>query len=226
MSAAKPESAAAVQARAGAGAASIERKGRKAREEFVLGCVFAGSAGFTFHVAGRDASHSAPAAATRFNATPTQVVARRPIAGIRKKPAAIAPAAAPAVLAAYSTPVSAAPLANQPAAIGNVAPIAAAGTPSSARLIATRTTANCAGAVPSAYAHARAGTDEASARGSRSAEPATTSSRTAYARSFGTACCRSLSTSVRRAIRRPASHAPTARPPMNAASTVLAAATV
>jgi hypothetical protein len=42
-------------------------------------------------------SHHAPAAATTFNTTPTYVVARRPIAGIRKKPAAIAPAAAPAV---------------------------------------------------------------------------------------------------------------------------------
>src|SRR6266849_3827920 len=161
MSAAKPESAAAVQARAGAGATSIERKGRKAREEFVLGRVFAGSAVSALIVVDR-ASHSAPPAAATFNAMPTHVVARRPIAGIRKKPAAIAPTAAPPVLAAYSTPVSAAALANQPAAIGNVAPIAAAGTPSRARLIATRTTANCAGAVPSAYAHARAGTDEAS----------------------------------------------------------------
>jgi hypothetical protein len=41
-----------------------------------------------------------PAAATRFSATPTHVVARRPMAGMRKKPAAIAPLAAPAVVTA------------------------------------------------------------------------------------------------------------------------------
>jgi hypothetical protein len=47
-----------------------------------------------------DESHQAPLAAMRFSSTPTQVVARRPIAGIRKKPAAIAPRAAPAVFTA------------------------------------------------------------------------------------------------------------------------------
>ena len=70
------------------------------------------------------------------------------------------------------------------------------------------------GAVPSAYAHASAGTEAASAKGNRSAQIAATISRDAYARS-----------AVDRP-QRPASHAPSARPPMNAASTVLAAATV
>jgi hypothetical protein len=48
----------------------------------------------------RDTSHQAPLAAIRFRRTPTPVVARRPTAGIRKNPAAIAPAAAPAVFTA------------------------------------------------------------------------------------------------------------------------------
>src|SRR4051812_6828147 len=89
-------------------------------------------------------SHHAPPATTRFRLTPTHVVARKPSVGTRKNPAPIAPTAAPAVLAAYSTaagfPLRAddAEPANQAAAIGKVAPIAAAGTPTRNRLIATR----------------------------------------------------------------------------------------
>ena len=78
--------------------------------------------------------------------------------------------------------MSAASRANQFVAIGNVAPIAAAGTPTSARLMTTRTIANRAGAAPSAYAHASAGTDAWSANGSASAVVATSNSRIAYAR--------------------------------------------
>jgi hypothetical protein len=124
-------------------------------------------------------NHQAPAAATAFNATPTHVVARNPSAGIRRKPAPIAPMAAPAVFTAYSRPVSAETLAYQVVAIGNVAPMAAAGRPMRMRLIATRTMPKRVGAVPSAYAHASAGTDAASATGRISAAAATASSSTA-----------------------------------------------
>src|SRR5437773_7596246 len=103
MSAAHPESAAAAHASTGAECetTTLEREARKARKECFWESCFAGSAGFAFRVVGCDASHHAPPAATRFSATPTHVVARRPIAGIRKKPAAPAPAAAPTVLPAY-----------------------------------------------------------------------------------------------------------------------------
>ena len=96
------------------------------------------------------------------SATPTQVVPRMPSAGISQKPAAVAPSAAPDVFAAYNAPAPAAAVsarssrdvafidAIQAAAIGNVAPMAAAGTPSSARLSVRRTRANRAGASPSA----------------------------------------------------------------------------
>src|SRR6267378_6476747 len=99
MSAAHPESAAAAHASTGAGCetTTLEREARKARKEFFLESCFAG---FAFRLVGCEASHHAPAPATRFSATPTHVVARRPIAGIKKKPAATAPAAAPAVLTA------------------------------------------------------------------------------------------------------------------------------
>src|SRR5437763_68016 len=97
-----------------------------------------------------------------FSAAAMNVAPRRPTAGIRKKPAAMAPAAAPAVFAAYGAPASTAVRANQAAASGNVAPIAADGIPRSVRLIATRTNANLAGAPPSAYAQRSAGTQAAS----------------------------------------------------------------
>ena len=93
---------------------------------------------------------------------PIQVVARTPIAGINQRPAASAPTAAPAVLAAYNPPASAAPsdagdwrrdccgdlkaaFVNQAAAIGNVAPIAMVGSPSAAMDSTTRTIPNRAG---------------------------------------------------------------------------------
>src|SRR5215212_11943878 len=91
--AANPETAAAVHASPGEGGATVERKGREARREVFLDFSFANSAGFAFPSSDREASHHAPVAAIRFSITPTQVVARRPIAGIRKNPAAIAPAA-------------------------------------------------------------------------------------------------------------------------------------
>src|SRR6478672_9286837 len=108
--------------------------------------------------------------------TPTQVVPRRPSVGMSQKPAASAPSAAPAVFDAYSDPAPEKEAwlwscdASQPAAIGKVAPIAAAGTPRSARR---------AGAAPSAYAHARAGIALVNASGSRSAVAATRSSSAA-----------------------------------------------
>ncbi|SRR5258706_7909632 len=149
-----------MHASTGAGITTVERKGRNARKEFFLESLFAGLAVFAFIVVPatpklafssgerrRVFSQSAPPAAIAFKSTPIHVVPRRPRAGISQNPAAIAPTAAPAVFAAYSRPVSPA---SQFAAIGNVAPIAAAGTPSSARLIATRTSAKRAGAAPSA----------------------------------------------------------------------------
>jgi hypothetical protein len=121
--------------------------------------------------------------------------------------------------------VSAALRAYQSVAIGKVAPIAAAGTPRSARLMATRTSANRTGAVPSAYAHASAGNVAASASGRSSALIATTISRIAYLWSAVRVVFR-VGSSVVSSRTMPAIDAPIARPPMNAARTVLAAATV
>src|SRR5947208_1422162 len=144
-------------------------------------------------IASRRESHSAPRAAAPLSATPTQVVARRPTAGSNQNPAPIAPAAAPAVFAAYRTPASAADRllagafivtyasTNHDAAIGNVAPMAAAGTASSARLSVTRTSPNRTGASPSAYAHAITGSNSFRIAGSAMAISATTISSTAYA---------------------------------------------
>jgi hypothetical protein len=150
-----------VHASTGAGFTTLERKGededdvergtRGTRRVFLffdLSVVFsARSAISALIVVGTEASQSAPPAAMTFKSTPTHVVPRRPSAGISQNPAAIAPTAAPAVFAAYSRPVSPA---SQFAATGKVAPIAAAGTPSSARLMATRTSAKRPGAAPSA----------------------------------------------------------------------------
>src|SRR5216683_1605938 len=139
------------------------------------------------------ASHNAPRAAAPLSPTPIQVVPRRPTAGMNQKPAPIAPAAAPAVLAAYRTPASAEERGaafglslavtseNHEAAIGNVAPIAAAGTASNARLSVMRTNANRTGASPSAYAHAIAGSSPRRSAGSTIAISATMISRVAKA---------------------------------------------
>src|SRR5438093_2533328 len=102
MSATNPETAAALHARPGCGGDDGKRRAR-----FVV-FFSAGSAVSALIVVAARASHSAPAAASAFNATPMSVVPRTPIAGISQKPAAIAPAAAPAVLAEYNAPTSAA----------------------------------------------------------------------------------------------------------------------
>src|SRR5262249_12909272 len=153
------------------------------------------------------------------------VVPRTPIAGTSRKPAAIAPSAAPVVFAAYSAPASAAapsfasdsrrslpaPSApNHDAATGNVAPIAAARIPTSINPIAIRTTENRSGAEPSAYAQRRVGIQAASRSGSASAKIATANSRAAYTRSRAGAAT---------IDQRPAAAAPIASPPMKAAST-------
>src|SRR5262249_20604248 len=122
------------------------------------------------------AIQTAPTAAVAFSATPTQVVPLTPIAGINQNPAATAPSAAPAVLAAYRTPASVVTGEYHDAAIGNVAPMAAAGAPRSSRLIATRTIASRAGVWPSAYAHTSVGSAARSANGSSSAHAAIASS--------------------------------------------------
>src|SRR5262252_1848526 len=162
-----------------------ERRAREARrvsfvrfllpESFSWACL-AGSV-FDFSASSIRAIAIAPAAAIAFSATPTQVVPLRPSAGINQKPAAIAPAAAPQVFAAYNTPAEmdcAAAIAT-----GNVAPIAAAGRPTRIRLMATRTNAKRVCASPSAYAQARAGTVARRAKGRSKAMTATTISSAA-----------------------------------------------
>src|SRR5687768_16619911 len=105
-------------------------------------------------VAVRAMSH-APAAATTFNVMPTYVVPLTPSAGINEKPAKIAPAAAPSVFAAYNAPASCAAVdamrTIQRDAIGNVAPIHAAGTQSKPTLITSRSKAKVPPPAPSAY---------------------------------------------------------------------------
>src|SRR5947209_6232954 len=97
----------------------------------------------------------APAAPEALRMAARNVAPRTPIAGTSRNPAAIAPIAAPAVFAAYSAPASAAPplsssfagppgaplnlAANQDAATGKVAPIAAAGMPRRVRAMPRRT---------------------------------------------------------------------------------------
>ena len=143
--------AAAVATRGSAGV-NVERGARSARRES-LGLIFGFCGGCPASsvsiVVGRDASQIAPPAATAFSAMPIHVVVRRPMAGRSQKPVATAPSAAPAVFAAYSTPASAVAPAYQPTAIGNVAPMAVAGTTRSATEISTRTAPNVAGARPS-----------------------------------------------------------------------------
>src|SRR5258706_12806758 len=112
------------------------------------------------------ASNNAPMATLTLRRTPIQVVAIVPTAGINQSPAVRAPAAAPAVLAAYNAPASPAPsdsarirrawrrdgattFANQDAAIGNVAPMAAVGMPSATIDRAARTIPKRPGASPS-----------------------------------------------------------------------------
>src|SRR3989442_12029166 len=103
MSATKPETAAALHARRGCGGDDGKRRARWGRVVF-CSAGFAVSALIVMVIV--RASHSAPAAASAFNATPMSVVPRTPTAGISQKPAATAPAAAPAVLAEYRTPTS------------------------------------------------------------------------------------------------------------------------
>src|SRR5439155_4142560 len=133
-----------MQASPGAGFASsdednTERGARGARRDLALrfsstALFSASSAGSAFNVCEcRAPSHSAPVAAATFSPTPTQVVPRRPSVGMSQKPAPSAPSAAPAGFDAYNDPApeeeTRASLcdATQAAAIGNVAPIAAAG---------------------------------------------------------------------------------------------------
>src|SRR3954454_17118437 len=105
MRAANPESVAAEYASPGAGATvGANRGARGARGRSVLFFLRDGFSTISARAAAVSCplvnSHHAPLAAITFSITPTQVVARSPMAGIRKKPAAIAPAAAPAVFTA------------------------------------------------------------------------------------------------------------------------------
>src|SRR5205823_1222423 len=93
---AKPDRPAAAHASAGRGRIA----GRKRRDPAASRVGPRGGSGATASTASRRASATAPSAAPTFNATPIHVVARMPSAGSSQKPAAIAPAAAPAVFAA------------------------------------------------------------------------------------------------------------------------------
>ena len=106
--------------------------------------------------------------------------------------------------------------ANHDAAIGNVAPIAAAGTAMRPRLSAARASVNRSGASPSMYAQAMTGASPCRPAGNAIANSAIRSSSAAYTTRR---CSRSAPV-------RPPSQAPADRPPMNAASTMLIAATV
>jgi hypothetical protein len=102
--------------------------------------------------------------------------------------------------------------------------MAVAGTTSSAAASTTRTTLNVTGVNPSRYAHESNGTNVASSAGSATAATPIVTSNVAYARRRATAGREDRR--CRTASNRPPSHDPSARPPMKAASTVLAAATV
>ena len=92
-----------------------------------------------------------------------------PRAGINENPARIAPAAAPSVLAAYNTPASWAAVdaarTIHREAMGNVAPMQAAGTHSSSTLMTSLSSANVVPPAPSAYAAASSGRTATNANG-------------------------------------------------------------
>ena len=140
-----------------------------------------------------------------------------PIRGSKAKPAMIAPTVAPTVFAAYNRPAStAAWLADgtiQREASGNVAPMPAAGTASSTKLNKPRKTLNMTLGCPSAYAFASSGPAAASSRGSKRARAAMAVSIIAKIRSAREGL-------IRRPKWPPAAD-PIAKPPMNAARTVL-----
>jgi hypothetical protein len=106
-----------------------------------------------------------------------------PSAGINEKPARIAPAAAPSVLAAYSAPASCAAVDAMRTihleAIGKVAPMHAAGTHSRSTLITSRSSAKDPPPAPSAYDAASSGRTAMSANGISSARIAMAISRPA-----------------------------------------------
>ena len=108
------------------------------------------------------------------------VVSREPSAGRRMKDASAAPAAAPSVLAAYKPPAAPARRRGstiaQREATGNVAPRAAAGTPSSATTEQARTIPKESPPSPSAYAAASSGWSDARPAGTASAQAATMNS--------------------------------------------------
>ena len=115
---------------------------------------------------------------TALAAMPVSVVPQTPSAGIRKNPAAIAPSAAPVVLAAYTLPPAdaAAPLAEyHRTAIGKVAPSATAGTNTTARHTTSRLSGKNRPA-PSAYVHFSSGTSAESSKGIANAVRMTSSS--------------------------------------------------
>src|SRR5262249_49746108 len=136
----------------------------------------------------------APAAASRFRATPTIVVAMRPREGSSTNPVSAAPRAAPTVFAAYSSAISRAhfaPVASfAPFALlaplaplaptaetthtptGKLAPIAAPGNAITAIDAASRVAPNNTPPAPSAYAHASNGRSALIASGIASAHSA------------------------------------------------------
>jgi hypothetical protein len=165
--------------------------------------------------------HATPAA-IRLRLAAAIVVARRPASGTSEKAASAAPTAPPAVLTTYrppaGVPARAGSSTNQAAATGKVAPMAIAGTTSTRRLVTIRSAANSSPGASEPYAAARTGLKARSASGTPMPDTAIASSRAAYVRS--------AARGVRRAATWPPASAPSARPPRNAASTVLTAATV
>ena len=106
-----------------------------------------------------------------------------PSAGINEKPARIAPAAAPSVLAAYNAPASCAAVDDMRTihrdAIGKVAPMHAAGTHSKPTLITSLSNAKVPPPAPSAYDEASSGRTAISANGISNASSAMAISRPA-----------------------------------------------
>src|SRR5262245_33792479 len=101
-SAVKPENAAAVHASVGSGSGTGDDGSRRGcfRPFLDFSGLTAGGTGSATSIVSRRESQSAPSPAVTLSATPIHVVPRRPRDGISQKPAPIAPAAAPAVLAA------------------------------------------------------------------------------------------------------------------------------
>ena len=143
----------------------------------------AGASSDSASVRWRRTIESASAMLTALAAMPVSVVPVRPRIGMRKKPAASEPIAAPAVLAPYSRPAGppgrVGDVTATRTAIGNVAPSATPGTRSTANELAILTIEKRSPAPSSPYAHANKGVRSVRPPAIDSAATATTSSSSA-----------------------------------------------